>query len=653
MITARGQPKLMDFGLAKRIVQRSPAESQDNTESLLTAPGSMVGTVPYMSPEQMRGEELDARSDIFSFGAVLYEMMSGKHPFRRGTAVGTISAILTQDPPQLENHPEELQEIVRKALAKEKEKRYQSSQELLADLRRLSEALDLEIKLRRSGPVEASGGSFAEDRVRSAVQTPAPSAAPSRRSRQAASTSPRQRKAIDSIAVLPLVNASDDRAVEFLSDGITESIINKLASLPRLRVMARSTVFRYKGRDTDPQQVGRELNVRAVLTGRMLSFDDRLIIKAELVDTADGSQIWGGQFTRAPSDIFAIEEEISREISDQLRLKLTSGERKRLAKRHTQNAEAYELYLRGRHFYHQWTAEGIEQAIANFERAIDKEPNYALAYAGLADSYVSLWWFGYVPPQLAVPKIRTAIMKALEIDESLSEIHAAHARVRECYDWDWINAEREFKRAIELNPNSADARMGYATFLASMERFNEARVEGKHALELDPLSLSTNLTLGWALYYFPREYEKALEHGRRILEMEPGFFGAHWIMGAALNLLGMYEESIAEHQKALDLGGGTHVLSGLGSVYARWGKRDEALKIIDQLKALKEQTYIPAYHIAMVYSFLGDRDEAFEYLEMAFRERNGTLAFLKTDCAMDNLKGDPRLADLMRRIGLE
>jgi serine/threonine-protein kinase len=655
MITPRGQAKLMDFGLAKLLERENQLlGSQVQTRSQLTSPGSIVGTVPYMSPEQIKCEDLDARSDLFSLGTLLYEMIAGSCPFSANTGAETIGAILFTDPPALSTcapgTPDDAERIVNKLLDKDKNKRYQSASEVLVDLKHLIEELEFAARLERSGQVMSTSG------VTTVNMRPVLPVAQDASAGVGVSGSARKRRstrAIESLAVMPLINSSNDPEMEYLSDGVTESIINKLAHVPRLRVMARASVFRYKGRDLDPQQIGRELNVRAVLTGRVMQRGERLTISIELSDAENGAHIWGEQYNRTSPDIFELEDEISRVISEQLRLKLTSGDRKQMTRRYTDNPEVYKLYLNGRYHYNKLTGEGMKKAIEYYQHSIALEPRYAPAYAGLADTFVTLWWYGFVAPDDAVPHARAATMKALEIDEKLSEAHTALGRIKQCYDWKWTEAEKEFKRAIKLNPNSSDAHLAYAAFLAAMQRFDEARSEGKRTLELDPLSLVANLTLGWSLYYFTREYDKAIEHGRKMLEMEPNFYGAHWLISASLNLQGKFEEAIASHQHAIALGGGSHVLAGLGSVYARWGKRDEAIKVIEELKELMTKSYVPAYQIAMVYAFLGDKDSAFEWLDKAYAERNGTLAFLKTDVAMDKLRGDPRLDRLMQSLGFD
>ncbi|HEV8485471.1 MAG TPA: protein kinase, partial [Blastocatellia bacterium] len=652
MITPRGRVKVLDFGLAKAVPSGEIPLSQALTQGYLCDSKAIEGTLPYMSPEQLKGEELDARSDLFSLGAVIYEMITTRRPFSAGTAAETIGAILlTQQLPMSiydQSVPPGLELVVNKLLAKEKSDRYQSAAEVLEDLRHFPEVLGAG-KSPRSGqnPVVGQAAVTPTSEISEVPISP-------RFAGAAGNSSIRKRysiKTIDSLAVMPLVNASGDSEMEYLSDGITESLINKLALVPKLRVMARASVFRYKGREFDPQQVGRDLKVRAVLTGRVIQRSERLIISVELSDTNDGAHIWGELYNRTSADIFEVEDEISRVISEELRLKLTSSEKRRMTKRYTENPEVYNLYLLGRYHYNKVTGEGMTRATEYYRQAISLEPRHAPAYAGLANTFVTLWWYGFVSPDAVAPA-RAATTEALGIDERLSDAHIALGRIRQCYDWQWEEAEKEFKRAIKLNPNSSDAHLAYATFLASMCRFDEAQAEGKLTLDLDPLSLSVGLTLGWCLYYFTRDYHAAIEHGRKMLEIEPNFYGAHWLIAASLNLLGEFAESADGHRRALALGGGSHVLAGLGSVYARWGKTEEAIKVIGELEALKTQIYVPAYQTAMVYAFLADRDSAFEWLERSYEERNGTLAFLKTDVAMDNLKDDPRFIDLMQRLDL-
>ena len=403
-----------------------------------------------MSPEQVRGDDLDARTDIFSLGLVLYEMATGRQAFGGGTGGAIIEAVLTRPPVSARSInpdiPPALEEIIEEALHKDRDQRYQHAADMLADLQRLKRDID-------SGRRDQAGDSHQSSHQPQVLHRP-PASQRSRASTQQSGSfrAPRVSKTIGSLAVLPFENVSRDPENDYLSDGITGSLINNLATMPKLRVMAQSTVFRYKGREIDPQAVGRELNVRAVLTGRMMQSGGSLRIGTELVDVATGSQLWGAQFDRKPGDIFVIQDEISNEISGKLRLQLTRAEKKRLIKRHTEDAEAYRLYLQGRHHWNRWTEEGFYKAIGYFQQAIQKDPSYALAYAGVADSYVLLGWNSYLPPKDAFPKGKAAAMTALEIAPDLGEAHTALAAVLWLHDWQWQEAQKEFRRSLELNP---------------------------------------------------------------------------------------------------------------------------------------------------------------------------------------------------------
>ncbi|HEY9230893.1 MAG TPA: protein kinase, partial [Blastocatellia bacterium] len=464
ILTPRGLVKMLDFGLAKINELRGPSNSSDFTTPLgqQTAAGLVLGTVTYMSPEQALGRDLDGRSDLFSLGVVTYEMLTGKLPFTGSSATEIIDHILHDEPPAVAQFnadtPAELERLVRKCMEKDRDRRYQSAREMAIDLRNLKRDLD-------SGALSTSGlrsqtfGGQAGRRTRS-------------------------RRAIDSLAILPLANESRDPETEYLADGITESIINNLSQIPKLRVMARSTVFRYKGRDVDPITVGHELGVRAVLVGRMLSRGDALIIKVELVDTGDGSHLWGENYNRPVADIFAVEADISSVISEKLRLRLDSAQKKRLAKRHTEKTEAYQLYLKGRACWNRRTADSLKRGIEYFNQAIAADTGYALAYAGLADSYNILASYSAMAPDEAFPKAREAATQALRLDERLPEAHASMAFVTFGYSWDFAQADREFRRALELNPGYAVAHQWYALFLAAMRRTDEAIAEIERAEQL-------------------------------------------------------------------------------------------------------------------------------------------------------------------------
>ena len=461
-------------------------------------------------------------------------------------------------------------------------------------------------------------------------------------------------KTINSLAILPLANGSVTPQMEYLSDGITESLINSLSQLPNLKVLARTTVFSYKNRAVDPIKVGRELGVRAVLTGRVVEREGSLIIQADLLDVTDGSQLWGEQYHRKMSDLLAVQEEIARQISERLRLKLTGEEQKRLTRHHTENAEAYQLYLKGRYYWNKRTAESLNKGIEYFQQAIDKDPNYALAYAGLTDSYSLLGSaIGGLSPKETFSKAKAAAVKALAIDDTLAEAHAALALVHLRYDWDWSATEREIKRAIALNPNYATTYHWYADYLVVMGRLDEAIVQIKQAQKLDPLSLIINTVMALRLYH-ARQYDQAIEQCQKTLEMDSNFAQAHFALGQAYEQKAKYEEAIAELQKATTLSPSSPFLfSALGHAYAVSGQAGEAVKILEKLQKLSRQRYVSPHEMAMIYTGLGETDQAFGWLEKAYVDRSWRLPFLNVEPRFDSLRSDPRFAALVRRVGLE
>jgi serine/threonine protein kinase/TolB-like protein/Tfp pilus assembly protein PilF len=858
MIRPDGYVKVLDFGLAKLTEQR--ASSSPGALTLAeTGPGVVIGTVTYMSPEQARGLRVDERTDIFSFGVVLYEMLAGRAPFGGPTPSDVIVAILDREPQPLHYHlseiSPEMQRIVSKALAKDRDNRYQSIKDMIADLRGIKRGLELstaglhttapalealpqgapemtvpradartvrvavgeretndtraaetllidsnhpstpeiahvlfmdivgfskhrihqqsylqqklneiasntdefrraqsnnqmickstgdgmalvffvdpespvrcalqisralldnaDVQLRmgiHSGPVlrtmdanrqrdvAGSGINIAQrvmdcgdaghillsktmadvlfeigdrdeqiedlgtTKVKHNVEVhlfnlytdklgnprrpsllPQPTMLPQ-------TSSGARRAPIDSLAVLPLANASADPNTEYLSDGITESIINTLSQLPQLKVMARATVFRYKGKEVDIEEVKRDLGVRAVMTGRVLQFGDNLIIKIELVDTADGSQLWGEQYKRKAADIFEVQEEISKEISEKLRIKLTGEEKKLLVKRYTDNTEAYRLYLKGRYCLSKMTKEALHNAIKHFQQAIDTDPLYALAYAGLADAYYALS-SNHLPPNEAMPKAREAAERALQIDEGLAEAHASLGLVKAFYDWDWASAEDEYRRAIELNPGYASTHHWYGWYLALMGRLNEAIAEIEQASALDPLSLEINTDLGLS-FLFARQYDRAIEQFEKAMEMDPNFIWTHFFMGWAYEQKSSYEAAINEYKRAAQLDDSPLILAALGHTYATAGRRDDALRVLSEMKEMAGLRHVSSYHFALIHAGLGSREEVFEWLEKSYRAREEALVWLKVDPRMDSLRTDPRFIDLQRRVGL-
>jgi serine/threonine-protein kinase len=661
MVRTDGYVKVLDFGLVK-LTERQAVASEATTQ-INTDAGVVIGTVSYMSPEQARGKDVDARTDIWSLGVVLYEMMTGHRPFVGETTTDVFVSILEREPELLANYStgvtSELQGIIEKALRKDREQRYQTAKELALDLRDQKQELEIQAKLGHSisqrveHELKTVKYTVAADTKEFKEAAPL---APNSRRTNYVSGRRRSRKAINSLAVLPLVNVGADLNAEYLSDGITESIINSLSQLPKLRVMARSTVFRYKGREVDPQEVGRNLGVRAVLTGRMHKLDGNVVIGAELVDVTDGSQLWGEKYNRELSDIFALQEEISNEISEKLRLKLTGEEQRRLTKRYTENTEAYQLYLKGRYYWNKRTIEGFKKAIEYFNQAIEEDPSYALAYAGLADCYALLGSdeYGALPAREAMPKAQAAAAKALQIDEEMAEAHVSLAYAKLLYDWDWANAKREYKRAIELNPNYATAHHWYAiTYLTATGQHTKAISEMRRACSLDPLSLIINSAMAWA-FYFARRYDEAIDQYRKTIEMDPNFSVAYVKLGWAYGQKSMYEEAIREFEKVQTISG-VHLAAAtsLGHTYAVSGKRVQAQEALDSLKELSKRQHVPPYDIALIHTGLGENDQAFEWLQKACEERSSWLIWLKVDPRLDSLRTDPRFMDLVRRVGFK
>lgn len=460
-----------------------------------------------------------------------------------------------------------------------------------------------------------------------------------------------QDEIIDSLAVLPLVNAGTDSNAEYLSDGITDTIINSLSQLPELRVLSRNAVFRYKDHeDVNAQTVGRELGVRAVLVGQVIQFAERLIVKAELVSVTDGQQLWGAKYNRKMSDIFKIEGEISYKISKALRLKLTGKQKQRLIKSYTDNTAAYDLYLKGRYNWSMYTKKGLMKGIEYFRQAIEIDSNYALAHAGLSDSYYRLSNL-YLSPQETMPKAKAAALKAVELDDTLAEAHAALGLVKVHFDWDWDGAEKEYRRAIECSSNYALAHYRYSLYLIKMGRFDEAIATLQRALELDPLSLEFKVHLGAQLFMM-RRYDQSIEQLESVLEMNPNYYPTRYCLGRSYKFKREFNKALTEYQKALSLEDNVGILAGAGHAYAMAGKTSEALKIITRMQEQGKQQYISPYYIGLVYAGLGDNDQAFAWLEKAFEERNEMVTWLRVHPEVDSLRSDPRFTDLLQRVGL-
>ena len=652
-VTKRGRAKVLDFGLAKLVPISLPgapadlaAESLDS-ESIV---GIISGTPAYMSPEQIRGDDLDPRTDIFSFGLVLYEMATGRQAFGGRTGGTIIEAVLTRAPVSARTInpviPPRLEQIINKSLHKDRDQRYQHAADMLSDLQQLQRTTDFS-RTDQEGNTEsvliptANADPSTEKRLShtSAVRTT------SRRSARPA-------KVIGSLAVFPFENLTRDSENEYLSDGIPGSLINILATVPRLRVIAQSTVLRYKGQQIDPQAVGRELHVRAVLTGRMMQSGGSLRIGTELVDVATGTQLWSSQFDRKPGDIFVIQDEISQQISEKLRLQLTRAEKKRLIKRHTQDAEAYRLYLQGRHHWNRWTEEGFYKAIGFFQQAVDKDPSYALAHAAIGDSYVLLGWNSYLPPKDAFPKAKSAALTALQLDANLGEAHAPLAAVFWLYDWQWQDAHTEFKRSIALNPSWPAANHWHAEFVMTMGRQVEAIAKMKSSQELDPLFLILSVAIGWA-FYMARRYDEAIEQLLRTVELDPNYPMTHWTLGLVYRVTRRYDLAVSAGEKAVDLSGGSPLMrAALAHTYGVSNRANEARKILDELNTVGQHKYVAPHFFAGICIGLGENDRAIDYLEKSYQEHSHWLIYLHIDPSMDELRSHPRFQDLLQRVGL-
>jgi len=654
-VTRRGEAKVLDFGLAKKLLGPVGPDAETAAADPTTDPGARPGTVGYMSPEQVLAKELDARTDLFSLGIVLYEMATQTLPFKGETAGATLDSILHKTPPppaRLNPElPDELERIIKKCLEKDRDLRYQGASELRADLKRLRR----DTTSGANASVEAAGAPGAPHQTERLGRWSAMAAAVLATIAGTAlyrglttSPAPPESDAIESIAVLPFENVGGDPDSEYLSDGVAEALINELSRLPDLRVMARSTSFRFRGPDVDPRQVGRDLDVGAVVTGRVSLRDDTVMIGAELVDVGEGTQLWGEQYSTRLGDIFALQQSITADITRGLRLRLTPGEEMALLTPPAIDSEAERLYLLSQFERNKGTLEGSQKAVEYAEQATEKDRGFALGYTALAEAWVNLASLAGVPYREGYSRAKEAAVRAIELDETLSRAHAVRAQVLSASEWDWNAAEEAFVRALELNPNSAQAHMGYGFHLVSVGRLEQGVEHVERSVALDPLTAWRRWLLAWACR-IARRYDRAIGAAE-----EAADFGANNddLLAALYADKRMFEEALVRARKrAVDPACGESCQGHLGYVFAQAGEADEARECLRRIEERFRQDGVGSYSMALVYTGLGEKDRAFDWLERAYDDHDQGIAYLKVDPPLDLLRSDPRYHDLVRRVG--
>ncbi len=602
MIDKEGNARIMDFGIARSLKTKR-----------ITEEGVMIGTPEYISPKQVEGEETDQRSDIYSLGVILYEMVTGRVPFDGDTTI-SIAMKHKKDTPLNPREfnalvPEDLSQLILRCMEKDKERRFQEANELFSELNKVGIERP-EIK------------------------------------------KPSETKWKSSIAVLPFADLSPQKDQEYFCDGMAEELINALTKVKDLRVVARTSAFSFKGEKMDVREIGKKLDVETVLEGSVRKAGNRLRITSQLINVSDGYHLWSEKYDRDMEDIFAIQDEVTLAIVDTLKVKLLGGEKVELTKRYTENLEAYNLNLKGRHFLKHYTKEGLKKSLESFQQAIEKDPKYAMAYVGIATYYNNLGFYNFVPPKKAFPNAKEAAEKAIKIDDSLVEAHTALGFFKMMYEWDWEGAEKEHKQAIELNPSNASSRNMYAHYLWIMGRFEESLEEKKQAKELNRCSRNETQTRATILWT-GRQYDRSIEEYKKLLEMSPDYYTARFWMAFPYAFKGMHDEAIATIEKAMTVSGGGAPLmwTAIGFIYSVTGKKDEAKKVLNQMLEQSKKSYIAPWMITAVYAGLGQKDKAFEWLEKSFKERDHWLTYLKTSPLVDNLRSDPRFPKMLKRMG--
>jgi serine/threonine protein kinase/Tfp pilus assembly protein PilF len=676
MLREDGYIKVLDFGLAKLVEQPGLDEEAETRRQLRTQDGVVMGTVAYMSPEQARGQEVDGRSDVWSLGCVMYELLTRRQPFQGDTVTDVLANIIHQEPEALQRYrkdlPAELEGIVQNTLRKNRDERYVSAKALLTDVRQLQLRLLVDSEIERSSAPDRKAE--AETQILHRVMEAAEETPTTEARRQTSADSPKSRramwlmallslvvlvggffayryiardtKAIESIAVMPFVNEGGNQEVDYLSEGMTETLIRSLSQLPKLNVKARSSVFRYKGKETNAQTLGKELNVQAILNGRVVQRGEQLTLSLELVDAQTENVIWSEQYNRKQTDLVLLQSEIAKDVSSKLKTKLSGVDEAKVTKNYTANPEAYQFYLRGRFYWNKRTEKDFQKAIEHFHQAIALDPNYALAYAGLADAYALLASFGFTPPAEGMTKAREFAQKALSLDDSLAEPHTTIAMTLFAYAYDFAGAEREYKRAIELTPNYATAHQWYGEMLTCNGRFEEAFAEYRRGLELEPLSLPINWDYGRS-FYQARKFDEAIAQHIKTIELDGSFARAHRTLSEVYRAKGDYAKAIEEQARNFDLGGEPQNAALTREAFARGGWTGYLRLVTAENSSLKDRHFI----VAKAYAELGEKDKAFAELNKSFENRESPMQWLKVEPLLDPLRSDPRFQELLKKVG--